>query len=134
MSSTKVQMSGNSFVISKAFKNITAKFVEDVVKASDIGTIKQIDRVEVGEFAKFYVHMETWSDYGEEFKSALLSRKKRQDDGEVGVQGIKITYDENRPRPYFWLVYATETLEEREARKTAEQVARLAHPKVRIAL
>jgi len=134
MSASKVQMSGNSFVISRAFSNLTAKFVEDVIQAADLGVIKQIDRVEAGEFAKFYIHMESWSAYGEEFKTALLARKKRQDDGELNVQGIKLIYDENRPRPYFWLIYAAETLEEREARRSTEQVERLKHPKVRIAL
>lgn len=134
MSSNKVQMSGNSFVISRAFSNITAEFVEDVLKAAELGTIKQIDRVEAGEFAKFYVHMDTWTAYGEEFRAALLARKQRQDAGELNVQGVKITYDEHRPRPYYWLVYAAETLEEREERRAKEETERLKHPKVRIAL
>jgi len=108
--------------------------VEDVLNAADLGVIKQIDRVEVGEFAKFYIHMESWSTYGEEFKAALQSRKARQDAGELHVQGIKMTYDESRPRPYFWLIYAAETIEEREARRAAEEAERLKHPKVRIAL
>jgi len=108
--------------------------VESVIVAAELGEIKQIDRVEAGEFAKFYIHMESWTEYGESFREALLARKARQDAGELNVQGIKITYDENRPRPYFWLVYATETLEERETRRAAEQVERLKHPKVRIAL
>jgi hypothetical protein len=132
--SSKVTMSGNSFVISKAFANITETFVASIITAADLGKIKQIDRVEVGEFAKFYVHMESWSEYGLEFKEALLARKARQDAGELNVQGIKIIYDEKRPRPYFWLVYATETLEEREARRAVEESERLKHPKVRIAL
>ena len=134
MSSNKVQMSGNSFVISRAFSNITAEFVEEVLKAAELGTIKQIDRVEAGDYAKFYIHMDSWTEYGEQFKAGLLSRKQRQDDGELNVQGIKITYDENRPRPYYWLVYAAETLEEREERRAKEETERLKHPKVRIAL
>jgi hypothetical protein len=134
MSSNKVQMSGNSFVISRAFSNITAEFVEEVLKAAELGTIKQIDRVEAGEFAKFYIHMDTWTAYGEEFRAALLARKTRQDAGELNVQGIKITYDEHRPRPYYWLVYAAETLEEREERRAKEEAERLKHPKVRIVL
>jgi hypothetical protein len=134
MSASKVQMSCNSFVISKAFANLTPKFVEGVIKAADLGVIKQIDRVEVGEFAKFYIHMESWSDYGQEFKAALQSRKARQDAGELQVQGIKMIYDEKRSRPYFWMIYAAETIEEREARREAEEAERLKHPKVRIAL
>ncbi len=130
----KVQKSCNSFVISKAFSNINVQFVEDVLKAADLGVIKQIDRVEVGEFAKFYIHMESWSEYGQEFKAALQSRKDRQDAGELNVQGIKLTYDESRPRPYYWLIYAAETIEEREARRATEEAERLKHPKVRIAL
>ena len=108
--------------------------MEGVLKEADLGVIKQIDRVEVGEFAKFYIHMESWSAYGEEFKAALQSRKARQDAGELQVQGIKMTYDESRPRPYFWMIYAAETIEEREARRAAEEAERLKHPKVRIAL
>jgi hypothetical protein len=127
-------MSCNSFVISRAFSNLTSEFVETVIRNAELGVIKQIDSVDAGEYKRFYVHMESWSEYGTQFRDALIARKARQDAGEPQVQGIKITYDDSRPRPYFWLCYATETLEERETRRAKEEEVRVKHPKVRIEL
>jgi hypothetical protein len=127
-------MSGDSFVIARAFNNITTEFVETVMRNADLGAIQQIDCVEAGAYKRFYVHMETWSEYGKTFRAALLARKARQDAGELHVDGVKITYDESRPRPYYWLVYAAETIDEREARRAKEEEERLAHPKVKIVL
>jgi hypothetical protein len=135
MSSNKsIDMSGNSFVITRAFANLETEFVATVIKNADLGVIKQIDCVETGDYKRFYVHMGSWTDYGEQFRAALLERKRRQDSGELNVQGIKITYDESRPRPYYWLVYAAETIEERETRRAKEDEHRLKQPKVRIEL
>jgi hypothetical protein len=132
--SKSIKMSCNSFVISRAFANLETEFVKTVIQNAELGVIKQIDCVETGDYKRFYVHMESWTEYGEQFRTALLSRKQRQDSGELNVQGIKITYDESRPRPYYWMVYAAETIEERETRRAKEEEERLKHPKVRIAL
>ena len=124
-------MSANTFVISRAFANITTEFVHEILSELNLGVIRRIDRFapDGSDFAKFFVHMESWSDEGEKVHLRLVEIAAKQLAGEISP-GVKIIYDDDRPKPYFWVIYAAKTDEERKA----DTDKRLKAPKVRIVL
>ena len=125
-----------SFVISRAFATLSTEFVRSVIEEAGLGVIKRIDRVEIDDkFAKFFIHMESWNDYGLTFQSRLqeiadLQASNKTKGIKDKVDGIKIYYDEDRPKPYFWIIYLAKTDEDRQKEKDA----RLKAPRIRIVL
>jgi transposase len=127
----KSTMSANTFVISRAFANITTEFVTETLQELNLGVIRRVDKFcpEGSEFSKFFIHMESWSEEGEPVHARLIAIAAKQLAGEVS-EGVKIIYDDYRPKPYYWVIYAAKTDEERQA----ETDKRLKAPKVRIVL